>query len=110
MAIRTDEYNRVYVLSIEGDFANDETRAFRDLVERRAGQGGPVNVVVDLEKCPYVDSAGLEALLFARRRCEEAGGRLSLANLDANCRKVLEITRLNRHFEFHATLAGAMKN
>jgi anti-anti-sigma factor len=110
MAIRTDEHNRVCVLSIEGDFANDEPDRFRQLVGSRAGEGKPMDLVVDLEKCPYVDSAGLEALLYARRCGEEAGGRLSLANLDANCRKVLEITRLSRHFEFHATLAGAMKN
>jgi anti-anti-sigma factor len=110
MAIRTDEYNRVCVFTIEGDLANDEPTAFREMVEARAAAGWSMELVVDLEKCPYVDSGGLEALLFARRRCEEAGGRLSLANPDANCRKVLEITRLNHHFEFHATLAGAMKN
>ena len=110
MAIRTDEYDRVCVFSVDGELANDEAAAFRDAVQSRAAAGRPMDLVIDLEKCPYVDSGGLEALLFARRRCEEAGGRLSLANLDANCRKVLEITRLTRHFEFHATLAGAMKN
>ena len=110
MAIRIDEYNRVCVLAVEGDLANDAAAALRGAVTARAAGGGAMNLVVDLEKCPYLDSAGLEALLFARRACEESGGRLSLANLDANCRKVLEITRLARYFDAHATLAGAMKN
>ena len=69
-----------------------------------------MNLVVDMEKCGYLDSTGLEALLAARRHCDESGGRMSLANPDANCRKVLEITRLARYFEFHSTVAGALKN
>jgi anti-anti-sigma factor len=110
MAIRTDEYNRVCVLTIDGDFSGDDTAELRELVDGRAASGQRMELVIDLEKCPYMDSAGLESLLYARRRCEESEGHLSLANLDANCRKVLEITRLTRHFEFHASLAGAMKN
>ena len=110
MSIRTDEYNRVCVLTIDGDFSGDETGALRELVDGRAAAGQPMDLVIDLEKCPYLDSSGLEALLNARRRCEASKGRLSLANLDPNCRKVLEITRLTRHFEYHASLAGAMKN
>jgi anti-anti-sigma factor len=110
MAIRTEEYHRVCVLTVEGNLADDGAAALRQLVDARAAEGRPMNLVVDLEKCPYLDSAGLEALLAARRHCDASGGRLSLANLDANCRKVLEITRLARHFEFHSTLAGALKN
>ncbi len=110
MAIRTDEYHGVCVLTVEGDLADGEAAALQQLVTARAAQGGRMNLVIDLEKCPYLDSAGLEALLAARRSCDRSGGRLSLANLDANCRKVLEVTRLSHQFEFHATLAGAMKN
>ena len=110
MAIRTEEYNRVCVLTVVGELANDDADALRQLIDDRAGEGRPMHLVIDLEKCTYIDSAGLEALLAAHRHCDRAGGRLSLANLDATCRKVLEITRLARHFEFHATLAGAMKN
>jgi anti-sigma B factor antagonist len=110
MSIRTEEYNGVCVLTVEGDLANDDAAALRQLVDARAAEEGATNLVVDLEKCSYIDSAGLEALLAARRQCDQSGGRLSLANLDANCRKVLEITRLARHFESHASLAGAMKN
>src|SRR5881394_55289 len=108
MAIRTEEYHRVCVLTVDGDFSGDEAVALRQVVDARAAAGQPLNLVVDLEKCPYLDSVGLEALLDARRHCDRSGGRLSLANLDANCRKVLEITRLARHFEFHSTLAGAL--
>lgn len=110
MAIRSEEYNGVWVLSLGGDLAADEAAALRALFEERLAAALPMNAVVDMEKCAYLDSAALEALLFARRTCDSAGGRLSLANLDGNCRKVLELTRLARHFEFHSNLAGALKN
>lgn len=110
MAIRSEEYNGVWVLSLDGDLAADEPAALRALVNERRAAALPMSLVIDFEKCPYVDSAGLEALLFVRRTCDGVGGRLSLANLDGNCRKVLELTRLTRHFEFHSNLAGALKN
>jgi anti-anti-sigma factor len=110
MSIRAEEYDRVCVLTVDGDLANDEAVALRQLVDARAADGRVMNLVVDLEKCPYLDSTGLEALLAAKRHCDQSGGRLSLANLDTNCQKVLEVTRLARRFESYATLAGALKN
>ncbi len=110
MSIRSEAYNGAWVLSLDGDLAGDDAAALRALADERLASALPMNAVVDFEKCPYVDSAGLEALLYLRRKCDGAGGRLSLANLDGNCRKVLELTRLTRHFQFHADLAGALKN
>ena len=44
-----------------------------------------------------------------KRRCEDLFGQIKLANLDENCRKILEITRLEHRFECHGDLATALK-
>ena len=36
-------------------------------------------------------------------------GRMKLVNLDENCKKILEITRLDHHFECQADLPTALK-
>ena len=42
-----------------------------------------------------------------KRRCEDLFGQIKLAGLDENCRKILEMTRLEHRFECHAT-TGAL--
>ena len=63
MAIRTDEYNRVCVLTIDGDFSGDDTSDLRELVDGRAASGQRMELVIDMERCPYMDSAGLGELV-----------------------------------------------
>lgn len=110
MPIRCDEYNRVSVLVIEGDLSAHEAPAFRQMIQDRVEHPAATELVVDFEKCPFIASTGLEALLFARRLCDASGRRLSLANLDGNCRKVLEITRLTHQFELRDDLSAALRN
>jgi hypothetical protein len=44
-----------------------------------------------------------------KKRAEELFGRLKLVNLDENCKKILEITRLDHRFECQADLPTALK-
>jgi hypothetical protein len=64
---------------------------------------------MDFQKCGFIDSEGLEALLWMKRRSEDLFGQIKLANLDENCRKILQITRLDHRFEMHGDLVGALK-
>ncbi len=67
------------------------------------------DVVVDMEKSGFVDSEGLELLLWMKQRCEDLFGRIKLVGIDENVKKILEITRLEARFESHADLASALK-
>ena len=65
--------------------------------------------IVEREKADFIDSEGLETLLWLKRRCEDLFGQCKLVNLDENCRKILEITRLEHRFECHDDLTAALK-
>ena len=56
---------------------------------------------------PFLDSAGLEALLDLAGRLREEGGSLRLANPNALCREVLVLTGLDQSIPVHDNLAGA---
>src|SRR2546421_564048 len=99
MAIKCDEYNGVCVLTVDGDLSGDANTVIRRHAEDRIRQKQIVDFVVDLDKAGFVDSAGLETLLWLKRRCEDLFGRVKLAGPDENCRKILEITRLAHRFE-----------
>lgn len=58
----------------------------------------------------FIDSQGLETLLWARDHCIESDCQLRLAGLDENCSKILEVTRLKNEFDTYDELAGAVKS
>ena len=110
MPIKCEDYNNVCVIALDGDLTADgPTESLRNIVIERIDQKQIVDFVVDFEKASFFDSEGLEALLWLKRRCEDLFGQLKLVNLDENCRKILEITRLEHRFECHAELASALK-
>lgn len=109
MSVKFEEYNNVCVMTLVSDFTSAETEAMRKQVEQLIEKKQIVDFVVDFEKAGFVDSEGLETLLWLKRKAEDLFGQVKLANLDENCRKILEITRLEHRFECHPDLPAALK-
>ena len=109
MPTKYEDYGNVCVVSPEADLAGDMTQEVRKSAEDRIENRGIVDFVIDFEKVDFIDSEGLETLLWIKRKCEDRFGQIKLVKLDENCRKILEITRLEHRFECHAELAGALK-
>ena len=68
------------------------------LLQEIAGQGQPF-VVLDLEKVPLLDSAGLELLLDYREKFQQVGGALKLSGPNPLCECILSITGVGASFE-----------
>jgi anti-anti-sigma factor len=109
MPCKCEEYNNVAVISPLGELSGEEIEQLRRKVDEMIDVRQIVDLVIDLEACPFIDSEGLETLLWARRRCEDLFGNMRLVGLDANIRKVLEMTRLEPRFDCRADLATALK-
>ena len=109
MAIKSEDYGNVCVIALNGDLTGEANKEVRATAEQRIDQKRLIDFVIDFEKTDFVDSEGLETLLWLKRRCEDLFGQIKLINLADNCRKILEITRLEHRFECHADLAGALK-
>lgn len=109
MSLKCDEYDKMGVITLGVDLAGDVPVLFSSAVEDYIQHKHIVELVVDFEKTTFVDSEGLEALLNAKKACEDMFGQLKLAGLDENCRKILEITRLEHQFEIHQDIQQAMK-
>jgi anti-sigma B factor antagonist len=110
MSVKSDDYGHICVLEMQGDFTTEAVQELRKVVQERIDNRRIVDFVVDFGKCGFIDSEGLETLLWIKRTSEEMFGRLKLAQLDEHCRKILEMTRLDHRFECCADLADAMKN
>ncbi len=107
--IKTDEYNGVCVLSVIGDLAGEDCAAARQVVEQQIDQRQVANFAVDLEQCNFIDSDGLELLLWLKRRCDELFGMMKVASADEHCRTIFQITRLENRFDVETDLTQALK-
>ena len=87
----------------------ENAQAAKKALEEKIDLHHVVDYVVDFQKSPFIDSEGLEALLWMKRRCEDLFGQIKLVNLDEACTKILEITRLQHRFECHGDLPAALK-
>ncbi len=109
MPLKCEDYGTVCVVALDGDLSGEVSKDVRKHAEERIETNRIVDFVVDCEKTDFIDSEGLETLLWLKRRCEDLFGQIKLVNLDDNCRKILEITRLEHRFECHGDLAAALK-
>jgi len=109
MPVKCDEYNQICVMAVNGDLAGENATAMRAAVDEHIERRHIVDFVVDFEKVTFVDSEGLETLLWLKKKVDDMFGQVKLVNLDESCRKILEITRLEHRFECHVELAGALK-
>lgn len=109
MSIKSDEYGQVCVITLNGDFVGEDIAAVRRAVEDAIDIKQIVDFVVDFEKCGFVDSEGLETLVWVRKRTDDLFGQVKLSSFDENVKTILELTRLSQRFECHDELAGALK-
>ena len=56
---------------------------------------GVKNIVLDLSKCIYCDSAGLSAILSIHRMCNNAGGTFIVTNIHEDIDKLIKICMLD---------------
>jgi anti-anti-sigma factor len=109
MSIKCEEYSQVCVVEVDGDFVGADAELARKTLEEQIDSKQIVDFIVDLGKASFIDSQGLETLLWMKRRCEDLFGRFKLVKLDENCKRILEITRLDHRFEIQDDLAMALK-
>jgi anti-sigma B factor antagonist len=109
MKINRQDYNEVTVVELQGELDGDFAELFRSTITEIVSKQ-KAGVVMDMSGVGFIDSLGLEQLLWAKDYCNENRCELRLAGLDENCRKIMEITRLEGEFEHYVELAKAVKS
>ena len=121
MKVKTQDYNDVTVVELQGELDGEFAELFRNTVTEVIKTGTckksknknsvtpqKAGIVLDMSNIGFIDSEGLEQLLWARDYCNENRCQLRLAGLDENCTKILEVTRLENEFDRYVELAEAV--
>jgi len=109
MRIKTQDYNTVTVIELQGELDGEISGVLRNMITDivSADKDG---IVLHVSGVGFIDSEGLELLLWAKEYCTENHCQLRIAGLDENCAKILEITRLESKFDLYTELAEAVKS
>jgi anti-sigma B factor antagonist len=68
----------------------------------------PKQLVVDLSGVPYIDSAGLAAVMEAMQEVQAYGGKFALAGLQKTVRSVFEMSQLHQVFSIYPDVDAAL--
>ena len=109
MKLKVQDYNDVTVVELQGELDVDFAELLKNTITEIIAKGR-VGIVLDMSAVGFIDSQGLELLLWARDYCAENKREFRLAGIDENCMKILEVTRLESEFEHYAELAEAVKS
>ena len=84
------------VWELRGDLDFEGACALRTAAKSCEAVGA---LVIDLDGVPFVDSAGLAALIGLSRRVSESGGRVVVSRVRRPVRRLLRITGVDRRLE-----------
>jgi len=111
MNVTAESYGHAVILNLKGELIEDSLNALRQAVDRylTSGDKEVVDLVLNLENVPFIDSSVLTYLLDLRDFLSERLGQVKLVKCDQNVRKILEITRLDADFELFEDVPEATK-
>ena len=103
----TPRQDRSNVLSLKDEIdlhvPPSVTASLNEMIKKK-----PERLVVDLSGVPYIDSAGLAALIGAMQEVEGYSGKFLLAGLQETVRAVLESSRLDQVFQIFPDADAAL--
>jgi anti-anti-sigma factor len=109
MKIPWQIYQDVTVVELRGDVDQESAEPLRNAITEIIA-GPRTGIVLNLSDVDFIDSQGLELLLWVTDYCRHHRVPLRLAGLAENCVKILEITRLQDEFDCYAELTEAVKS
>lgn len=107
LIIRTDYQGHAAVVTAVGDVdiytASKLRQRIIDLVA-----AGQTRIVLDLDRCPFIDATGLGVLYGALKRVRLAKGCLAVVATGANVVRALRVTGLDRAIPVCGTVPAAI--
>jgi anti-sigma B factor antagonist len=95
--------------SLTGELDHATAPELRGPLEAALDEGAR-SVLIDLTDCSFIDSTGLSVIVHAHGRLSDAAGdgRLEICCPDAQVRRLLEITGIDRALGLHQTRDEAL--
>jgi anti-sigma B factor antagonist len=108
MTVSVTHEEQTTIFTLRGEVTIDYIDQLRQEAQDRLDGDGR-DFVLDLSEVEFIDSAGLETLIWLQEQAEEQLGQVRLAGVPENVEKILELTRLSSRFEHDRDVAAAVE-
>jgi anti-sigma B factor antagonist len=108
ITIHTKQVNdHCAAVDLDGRLDASNAQTLKESLEQLI-DGGITQLVVDLTKVPFIDSAGLAALVSTLKATRRAGGNVLLTGVQPQARTVFSLTMLDQVFAIHPSVEDAL--
>ena len=98
-------------LKLDGRFdayqAQDTKQQLKAEIEKMNRSGLPIQIMIDMHKVTFIDSAGLAALVVGIKKAQEHGGMIHLFGLQKAVQVIFELSWLDKAFPIYTSEAEA---
>jgi anti-sigma B factor antagonist len=91
------------ILRLSGPILISNFFEFQNLVRSSTSQ----SLILDMSAVPYIDSAGIGALVGAYVTHQKAGRNLALVGVTDRVRNTMQVTHVEQFFRFYNSVAAA---
>lgn len=109
MKVEVTNINEVSILSPQGGLDLSNSKILEERIGREIGRGRK-DIVVDFNKVPFVDTAGIGALITSLISLKGKEGNLKLSSLVPQVRKTLQMAGLTKIFEIYKNREEALRS
>ncbi|WP_419161813.1 STAS domain-containing protein [Candidatus Palauibacter sp.] len=95
------------VVAVDGQLTINNRGEFKERVLARLAEGDS-DFVIDFTDADYIDSSGLGVLVSLSKHIRDENGRLKLAALNEDLRRLFALTKLDSLFDIADTRAAAL--
>lgn len=101
---------QVSTVTVQGEITADEVDSFCDELTKRIEEQQIRDFVLEMSEVEFIDSAGLEMLLWLQDRCAEQLGQVRIAAPAENVATILRMTRLSSQIEHRDSVSEAVES
>jgi anti-anti-sigma factor len=109
MKLTHEQHDHIAVLGMTGDLTLDEIEPLKRMANERMA-ANTCDFVLDISGVEFIDSAGLETLLWLQDQAGERLGQVRLVNPSPNVKTILHITRLASTLPSLSSVPDALKS
>ena len=109
MKIAEQRQGAVTVIKPAGPLTQAEATELKNYVTRELGSNLG-RVVIDMSEIPFVDSAGLEALLDITEQMSQSGQTLKICSPNKTIREVMTLTDITNMFDHFEDVTTAVRS
>ncbi|MCS7229691.1 MAG: anti-sigma factor antagonist [Candidatus Kryptonium sp.] len=109
MEYTVSDKNNYVIVKLKGELDVASSIYVREVFKNLLDKG-KVNIIIDFSDVTFIDSSGLGIIVVAYRSVKEKGGTIKFANVSQRIKKLFEITKTEKHFEFYNTVEDAERS